>query len=118
MPAGQWVYLQKEVPYPAAWQEGAREAGRRQRAQSRYVADLARDAPRIDPVATKLRWGGRMPPVEVGAPSVIVDPGGEFTPITPAREASPEPETSAAARRLAREMAITARLERRLTRDA
>lgn len=118
MPGGQWVNLQKEVPYPAAWQEGAREAGRRQRAQSRYVAELARDAPRIDPVATKLRWGGRMPPVEVGAPSVIIDPGGESAGITLARATSPQPEPSAAARRHAREMAITARLERKLTSDA
>src|SRR5690606_37101980 len=55
----EWVYLEREVLHPARWIEGARVSERRQADQSRFVSALAKDAPRIDPVSTKIRWAQR-----------------------------------------------------------
>jgi hypothetical protein len=113
--AGTWVYLRKETLYPARWIEGARESTRRQKSQSNYVRKLARDAPDIDPVDTKIRWARRMP-----VPAILdgahLDLGSELEDLAAqARIAglnSAGPSQSPAERRRARDLAITERLER------
>ena len=69
MGGGRWAYLQSDDLFPAHWTDGAREAGRRQRAQDRAVAKLtagaARDGPRADARPTAGRPRG--PPLGAGA---------------------------------------------------
>lgn len=115
---GAWVYLEREIAYPARWVEGARESGRRQKAQNQHVSQLARDAPAIDPVAAKIRWSKRLAEEPTPAPArAKLDLGGEVRErarsirppaIDPAQAPSPSP----AELRRAREMALTERLER------
>jgi hypothetical protein len=82
------------------------------------VADLARDAAKIDPVETILRWGQRRPPTEVGQPVSVVDPGSDASALATARRAAGPIARSQADHRQAREMAITERLERKLANGA
>lgn len=111
---GAWVYLQPETLYPARWIEGARESDRRQRAQAKHVAALAREAPPIDPVALKIRWGARQQAAPMPAPLPPLDIGGAAREQAAAvRRATPEsPAPTAADLRRAREMALTEQLER------
>jgi hypothetical protein len=111
--AGGWVYLEREVLYPARWVEGARESSRRQQAQNRHVSGLARDAAIIDPVATKIRWASRTDEDPVSRPTLALDLGGELKERATAKRlagAAPDPPSKAELRR-AREMALTERLE-------
>ncbi|HEY8572731.1 hypothetical protein [Phenylobacterium sp.] len=112
--AGAWVYLQPEVAYPARWIEGARESSRRQQAQARHVAALATEAPEIDPVALKIRWGARQADATLPAPLPPLDLGAQrreqAAVIREAHAVPPAP--SAAELRRAREMALTERLEK------
>jgi hypothetical protein len=119
---GAWVCLQRELAYPARWVEGARESGRRQKAQNQHVAALARDAPVVDPVAAKVRWSQRLAqaPAPPPAAAATLDLGGEVQ----ARARSMRPPAvdaveacSPAELRRAREMALTERLEREQRRD-
>ncbi|CAN7588856.1 helix-turn-helix domain-containing protein [Phenylobacterium sp. LjRoot219] len=109
---GAWVYLQPDAPYPARWIEGARESGRRQARLNRHVSALAKDAPKIDPVDTKLRWARRIEPLAVRTPLPSLDLGGEVSDRGRAMQSTAvaPPPSHAAARRL-HEMALTARLE-------
>ena len=110
---GNWVYLAREVLYPARWVEGARESNRRQKAQNRHVSRLARDAAEVDPVATKIRWAARMAETHALKPAIKLDLGGEIEDragITRRSQDAPTPLSSADLRR-AREMALTERLE-------
>lgn len=112
-PEGSWVYLQPEQLLPANWIEGAREAGRRQQTQTKYVSGLAKAAPLVDPVATKVRWGRRFDPIEP-APSVFkLDPGSEAMAIAQGRAdaAATAATPSRAEQRLALDWAVTERLE-------
>lgn len=116
---GAWVYLEPETLYPARWIEGARESERRQRRQASHVAGLAKEAPDVDPVALKIRWGKRQADHQIGLNLPPVDLG--ETPRAQAKairdEAEkPTPQSAADLRRL-REMAITERLERAQQRD-
>jgi hypothetical protein len=116
---GTWLYLEPERLYPARWIEGAKVSSARQRRQSRHVADLARQAPAIDPVALKIRWGVQQRGVELKPSSPPIDLGHQrreqATGIR-AEYAKPAPPTAAELKR-AREMALTARLERLQARD-
>jgi hypothetical protein len=112
-----WVYLQRELPVPARWIEGAHESSRRQQRQAQHVAALAKDAPVIDPVAIKRR--SAMPATAAPGPPARtrLDLGTEIDGIANARlrrEQDPEIQapTNAEMRRQ-REMAITERLEKR-----
>lgn len=120
VPGGGWEYLQKEVAYPARWIEGARESGRRQRAHSRHVADLAREAPQIDPVATKIRLSGRASERSPIKPGPRLDLGFQVdelgSAIWAAQQVMPSSPTKAELRR-AREMALTLRLEKEQQRE-
>jgi len=119
-PAGNWIYLQKEIPYPARWIEGARESSRRQQRQTQYVAQLARDAPNIDPVAVEIR-SAKVPEIDPGRPRRSpLDLGEELQALATARrraDSIPPEEPSAGARRRVREMALTERLEKKLDHD-
>ena len=115
-----WVYLEREVVYPARWIEGARESRRRQQTQSRYVSALARDAPRLDPVATKIRWSQRAMEnrdVRVGSK---LDLGCQLDELATAarenRRVLADAPTKAELRR-ARDRKLTERLEGKQTRD-
>jgi hypothetical protein len=109
---GAWVYLQPDLPYPARWIEGARESTRRQAQLNQHVATLARDAPKIDPVATKLRWARRIEAAAPMSPLPPIDLGREVHERAKGlRGAAPPPEPSPAERRRAQEMALTERLE-------
>jgi hypothetical protein len=113
-PDGSWVYLQLEQLFPANWIEGAHETGRRQQAQARYVSGLAKAAPHIDPVATKVRWGRRFDPIEPAAPMFKLDPGSEATSIAQGRVDAAAAVASAPSRaeqRRALDWAVTERLE-------
>jgi hypothetical protein len=117
-----WVYLNPEVLYPARWVEGARESDRRQRAQQRHVTALAKDAPEVDPVALKLRWGERQAKAAPSIPLPALDLGArprEQAAAIRKRQAEAVETTapSAAELKRAREMAITERLERAQRRD-
>jgi hypothetical protein len=115
---GDWVYLEREVAYPARWVEGARESGRRQTAQNQHVKALAREAPRVDPVATKIRWAKRVASEQTPLATIATDRldlGSEVR--ERARAIAPPPTDVAQAPtpaelRRAREMALTERLER------
>ena len=111
--AGSWVYLEREVPYPARWVEGARESSRRQTSQSQHVTRLSREAPVVDPVATKIRWARRMGEPQDVAPGSKLDLGGEIEGRGKAeRQARETPAgPSKAELQRAREMALTLRLE-------
>ena len=111
---GEWLYLEPETVYPARWIEGARESSRRQRHQARHVAALAREAPDVDPVALKIRWGQRQQSSTLSAPLPPIDLGGAARDQAAAirsQKAKPQPPSEAELRR-AREMAITERLEK------
>lgn len=110
---GAWLYLEPEVPYSARWIEGARESSRRQARQSRHVSALAKDAPRIDPVAAKIRWAQTLEPQARPTPLPELDLGDEVRERAQSMRAvaqSPAAPSAAELRR-AREMALTARLE-------
>ena len=114
VPGGPWVRLLPDVPYPARWIEGARETGRRQKAQSRSVAQLSREAPKLDPIEIKLRSAARattLPPS--GKPSHGLDLGAQAEHLADALRAPPSPDpVSASERKRLREMELTERLER------
>lgn len=111
--SGSWVYLEREVPYPARWVEGARESSRRQTSQSQHVTRMAREAPNVDPVATKIRWAKRMALARDVAPGPRLDLGREIESrgkaVRQAQETPAKP--SRAELRRAREMVLTERLE-------
>ncbi len=115
VPGGHWVRLMPDIPYPANWTEGARETGRRQKAQSRYVSRLAREAPKLDPIEIKLRSMARattLPPS--GRPSHGLDLGAQAEHLADALRAPPPPDpVPARERKRLREMELTERLERR-----
>ena len=110
---GEWVYLEPEQVYPARWVEGARDSSRRQRRQAQYVSSLAREAPAVDPVALKIRWGERQQGASSPTPLPPMDLGGIAREQAAAirRERSAPARASEADLRRAREMAITERLE-------
>jgi hypothetical protein len=111
--AGAWVYLEREVLYPARWVEGARESSRGQKAQNRHVSALAREAAHVDPVGAKIRWARRMAETPVSVSATRLDLGGEVRDRATARRAAEDApdQPSKAELRRAREMAITERLE-------
>lgn len=112
-----WVRLIPDIPYPAQWTEGARETGRRQKVQARYVAQLAREAPPLDPIQIKLRAAAKtiiQPPADTRLSGL--DLGAQVQQLADALRAqppSPTEEPPAHERRRLREMALTERLERR-----
>ena len=112
-----WVRLTPDIPYPAQWSEGARETGRRQKAQARYVAQLAREAPPLDPIQIKLRAAAKTI-IQRPADTPIrgLDLGAQVQQLANALRTeppSPTEEPPAHERRRLREMALTERLERR-----
>ncbi|MFN9926996.1 MAG: hypothetical protein ACK53I_08670 [Phenylobacterium sp.] len=114
IPGGPWVRLLPDVPFPARWIEGARETGRRQKAQSRSVAQLSREAPKLDPIEIKLRSVARattLPPS--GKPSHGLDLCAQAEHLADALRAPPPSDpVSARERKRLREMELTERLER------
>jgi hypothetical protein len=110
---GEWVYLEPETLYPARWIEGARESSRRQAAQTRHVGALAKDAPRLDPVRTKIEWAKRQDGAVRAAARHRLDLGADVhergRSAREAAERSPQP--SAAELKRTREMALTELLE-------
>jgi hypothetical protein len=114
---GGWVYLEAEIPYPARFIEGARESQRRQTGQSRHVAALAKDAPKIDALETKLRFARRLAPATVLPSATELDLGGETRARARAiRPTSAAPALTPAELKRGREMAETERLEARQNR--
>jgi hypothetical protein len=115
VPSGPWVRLSPDVPFPARWIEGARETGQRQKAQSRYVAQLAREAPKLDPIGIKLRSVAQATPAfPTGRLGNGMDLGAQAEHLAEAlRAPSPPDPVSARERRRLREMELTERLERR-----
>jgi hypothetical protein len=116
--AGDWVYLEPEVPFPARWIEGARESSRRQRRQAAHVTQLAKDAPELDPIAIKLRAAGRaLPAPTYSRRPAELDLGSELHDLgrapQPATLLASNPQT-AGERRRAQDRALTERLERKL----
>ena len=115
VPGGSWVRVLPDIPYPARWIEGARETGRRQSAQNRYVAQLAREAPKLDPIGIKLRSVARAtakPPS--GKLAMGLDLGAQAEHLADALRAPPAPDpVSAREQKRLREMELTERLERR-----
>lgn len=110
---GRWVYLQAETLFPARWIEGAKVSDARQVRQKRFVAKLASEAPPIDPVALKVRWGERQTPADTAWLEASLDLGGEVRDRAEhdrAERAKADGPTPAELRR-AREMALTERLE-------
>lgn len=84
-PGGAWAYVERDAPYPAAWKEGARDAGRRQRNYSRAVAQRARDTEAFDPVGASLDMAARYtPPTPAGRPDLL-DGGGELRALADGR---------------------------------
>lgn len=57
-PGLDWAYLDIDFALPADWKDGAKEAGRRQRAQVRHITKAAKAAPVIDPMTLKRRMAG------------------------------------------------------------
>jgi hypothetical protein len=114
--AGAWVYLERELPYPARWIEGAHESSRRQQRQNHYVSQLAREAPALDPVAIKIR-SARTVEAAPATPRLIdtIDLGTELRAMAAARRTRIDPPAtpSVAELRRAREMALTEHLERK-----
>lgn len=117
--SGAWVYLEREILYPARWIEGAKQSSGRQTAQNRHVSALAREAGRVDPVAAKIRWAERTSPRSALSPAAKLDLGGgveeRASATRSSRRATPDP--SPADLRRAREMALTERLEAAQRRD-
>jgi hypothetical protein len=115
-----WVCLSRDVAFPARWIEGAHESRRRQQGQSRYVAALAKEAPRIDPVATVIRRSERMTKERNLAFGAKLDLGSQLgelgSAVDAGRRALANPPSTAEARRL-QAMALTERLERKQHRD-
>lgn len=113
---GTWTYLQRDIPVPARWTAGATESDRRQAAHDRSVRNLAREAGRIDPVAVKTRLAAEAPNV-MPPPAMKLDLGSasaeQANNARGAARGEARDAADAAAKR-AREMEITARLERRL----
>ncbi len=111
--SGDWVYLEREILFPARWVEGARESRRRQTSQSQHVSQLAREAPEVDPVATKIRWAKRLDQVQEVAPGPRLDLGGEIDARGQAQRKAQEGPAGPSKAELhrAREMALTRRLE-------
>ncbi len=115
-----WVRLQLDRLYAAQWVEGSRESDRRQRAQRQYVAGLARQAPKLDPIELKIRAMVRRAPARVPPGRPTLDLGGQAGELALALRPPPPPKAdvpSAAEQRRLREMAITERLEQRLRPD-
>lgn len=120
IPGEGWAYLQRELAYSARWIEGAHESSRRQRAQARHVGALAREAPRIDPVATKIRWSQRISDERKPTPGPKLDLGDQARSLGVAMHDAPAKATSAPSKaelRRARELALTERLEREQLHD-
>ncbi|MDP3488894.1 MAG: leucine zipper domain-containing protein [Phenylobacterium sp.] len=116
---GSWVYLEPEKLYPARWIEGATASSARQRRQSAHVTGLAREAPAVDPVALKIRWGARQSSAEAQAGQPALDLGNaprERADGIAAERAKPTTPTEAERKR-AQAMALTERLERKQARD-
>jgi hypothetical protein len=117
--SGTWVHLNREVPYPARWVEGAREASQRQQRQSAHVSQLAREAPKLDPVDIQLRAAKR--PDTVAPPRLPpLDLGGQHHELAAGRREDRNAHSAARSvteARRAREMEITERLERALAAD-
>ena len=116
-----WVRLQPDPPFPAQWLEGARESDRRQKAQRQYVAGLAREAPKLDPIELKIRAAAQ-PTLEREARPIrpTLDLGAQTGELARAlRQTTPAKADalSSAERRRRREMAVTERLEQRLRSD-
>lgn len=116
---GGWAYLEPERLYPARWVEGAKASSERQRRQARYLADLAGDAPAVDPVALKIRWGERQTGSTVTPSLPALDLGDDLQQRAEGirRERAKPAAPSAAELKRAREMALTERLERAQRRD-
>jgi hypothetical protein len=111
-----WFYLEEEKVYPARWNEGARESGRRQTAQLKHVRVLAADAPLVDPIAIKLRAAkrprlgvpiGRGPVMDLGG---FLDQRADGVPAAEVVQSTADVERQ---RKIAREMHKTEQLERR-----
>ncbi len=116
VPGKNWVRLLPDVPYPANWIEGAHESDRRQKAQRRHSGQLEREAPKLDPIAIKLRAAARRvsePPPIAGGPAL--DLGAQAELLAEAMRVVPasQSDLSASERKRLREMAVTERLERR-----
>jgi hypothetical protein len=114
VPGGGWVRLTKEIPYSATWIAGARESSSRQQAQTRYVTTLAKEAMKIDPIATKLRWSRAQASRPSLPASSKLDLGEQLNDLG-ARGREGETVNASPSRadsRRAREMALTERLER------
>jgi hypothetical protein len=114
--AGAWVYLERELPFPARWIKGARETSRRQQRQGDYVRQLAREAPVLDPVAIKIRAARAVEPAPAAPRRVdTIDLGTELRAMAVAHRSRAEPPATppVAELRRAREMALTERLERK-----
>lgn len=109
---GRWVSLEPEPTYPARWIEGAHASDRRQAQQRRHVSGLAKDAPRIDPVAVKLRMAPVAPsPIWPAGPAL--DLGGEVRDRASAlRDVALARRVSPSDARRVRERELTERLER------
>lgn len=121
LPNGTWVRLIKEIAYPAQWLAGARESSSRQRVQSRHVSALAKEAPTIDPVATKLRWSAAQAPGVPVPAGGRLDLGAQLKDLSGALDRQGEARTAAVSpseQRRTRAMALTERLEREQSRDA
>jgi len=113
--AGGWVRLAREIAYPARWIAGARASEARQQAQTRHVSALAREAPGIDPIATKLRWAHAQASPPALPASFKLDLGEQLKELgaAPGQDGgSGSAHVSRAELRRAREMALTERLER------
>ena len=116
---GSWVYLEPEKLYPARWIEGAKASSARQRRQSAHVSGLAREAPVVDPVKLKIRWGARQSSTEAQPSQPALDLGKaqrDRADGIRAERAKPTAPTEAERKR-AQAMALTERLERKQTRD-
>lgn len=116
---GTWVYLEPEKLYPARWIEGAKASSARQRRQSAHVSSLAREAPIVDPVELKIRWGARKSSSEAQTSQPALDLGEaqrERADGIRAERAKAHAPTEAERKR-AQAMALTERLERKQARD-
>jgi hypothetical protein len=116
IPEQGWVALEREMAVPGRWQQGARLSARRQKAYEDTVARMAGEAPTIDPVATKIRWGeARAKQIAVPPHPAKVDLGTGPVPGEP--QPSPTtPQAQKKADKLERDMARTERLERKYRR--
>jgi hypothetical protein len=121
VPGVGWVRLNPDPLFAAQWLEGARESDRRQKAQRHYVAGLSRQAPKLDPVALKIRAAAQ--PSLDRAPRQArptLDLGAQAGELATALRRPPPAKAdglSAAERRRRREMAVTERLEQRFRPD-